>query len=299
MTNDEYIYALLQKHYDEAHCGMVDKAPSLLKRGEASTANYYIFKIDICRSTALLSKKTKGTYHKLAHIFLSTIDKITRDHGADSKQVEYAGDGLTAYFSAVAGAEENVLRAAAFCDKAARDISSLDQTLRSIRFKTKTVIHYAELTLANIGPWGDSRLSAIGYPLHEVSKIEKGIGEGIGRVTIEYAKQLHPKQRLHYLRPVYTESAPITTVMNPQPAASPHSAKSFADFLRMGTQTPPPLSTIMNPQPAALPHSAKALADALRAGSQVSIDSLSQIKPERTLVGYDIKWNKLHGDIFG
>ena len=82
---------ILQKYYDEANKGLNNhKAPSDLKRGEGTEKEYYIFKIDLVGSTLFLGNRFPQTYLKLAHVFLSSIDDITREYGTphcqDKKQ---------------------------------------------------------------------------------------------------------------------------------------------------------------------------------------------------------------------
>ena len=86
-SNLSDIKELLQRHYAEAAEGLVDKPPSQLLRGEGTEKSFYIMKIDLVGSTQLLLGRKKSTYLKLAHTFLSTVDKITQNFGADPDQV--------------------------------------------------------------------------------------------------------------------------------------------------------------------------------------------------------------------
>ena len=170
----ERIEELLYKYYSEADKGYSSfKAPSELGRGEGTEAEYYILKIDLCQSTSFTKQKRPQTYLKLAHTFLSTIDHITRDYGADDKQVEYAGDSVLAYFNTSRVEAFNVLKAAYFCRLATLKMKDLDMSFKKYPFKTRIVLHCGNLILANIGPWGDYKLTAIGVPLHRVGHMEK------------------------------------------------------------------------------------------------------------------------------
>ena len=70
------VMELLQKYYDEAHGGLNnDTSPSQLRCGEGTQADYFILKIDLCKSTAFIQGKRAQTYLKMAHVFLSTVDR--------------------------------------------------------------------------------------------------------------------------------------------------------------------------------------------------------------------------------
>lgn len=202
---------ILQKYYDEANKGLNnDKAPSDLNRGEGTEKEYYIFKIDLVGSTLFLGNKFPQTYLKLAHVFLSSIDEITREYGADASQVEYAGDSVLAYFDVAKVPALNVLLAAYWSREAALKIKTLDASFKRYSCKTKVVLHYGKLIMAKIGPWGDYRFSAIGKELHRVSKLEKRVSGGVGHVTIEFGQRLELKARKKLLTGVY-ESQKIET----------------------------------------------------------------------------------------
>ena len=189
--------ALLNAHYQEASEGLVDKVPSSLARGEGTEKDFYIFKIDLKNSTALMNFRRKGTYLKLTHTFLSTVDRITQDYGADSNQVEYAGDSVLAYFPAKTITAENALSAAFYSAMAVERTASLGGVLGSIPLRFRLVLHFATLVVAKIGPRADSIISAIGQPIHYVAKLEKEIGVGVGRATLQFREQfdLAPEKR--------------------------------------------------------------------------------------------------------
>ena len=221
MTGIDYIYELLKQHYDEASEGLVDKAPSRLSRGEGTEKNFYIMKIDLAGSTGMLLGRKKGTYLKLAHTFLSSIDKITQDFGADPNQTEYAGDSVLAYFPETETTAENVMRAASYSRAAVLGIQRLDTTLNSLQLKCKVVLHFDTLLVSKIGPRANSFTTAIGFPLHVVAKLEKEISADTGWATEKFFQKVI-KENQRYLNPVYKDEACITpqqavnTVLTPQ-----------------------------------------------------------------------------------
>lgn len=220
--------SILQKYYDEANKGLNnDKAPSALNRGEGTEKEYYIFKIDIVGSTLFLGNKFPQTYLKLAHVFLSSIDEITREYGADASQVEYAGDSVLAYFDVTKVPALDVLLAAYWSMEAALKIKTLDDSFKRYSCKTKVVLHYGKLIMAKIGPWGDYRFSAIGKELHRVSKLEKRVSGGVGHVTKEFGQRLELKARRKLLTGVY-ESQKVET----QPAPSLLSQTGLSDTVK-------------------------------------------------------------------
>ena len=162
-------------------------------------ANYYLMKIDIARSTMILNKFPPTVYLQLAHTFLSTVDAITQRYDAESRQVEYAGDSVLAYFPDRSDAAVNVLYCAAACRSAALSISEVIPSLRQFLLVTRVVIHYGQLVIANIGPFGSPRRTVIGLPLHEMAHKEKKIGPGAGYGTIEYVRRLPREVRIRYL----------------------------------------------------------------------------------------------------
>lgn len=254
-----YIQELLNRHYEEAADGLVDKPPSRLSRGEGTEKNFFILKIDLVGSTQLLLKRRKGTYLKLAHTFLSSIDKITQDFGADPHQVEYAGDSVLAYFPESDVAAEDVLKAACYSRAAVSGIHRLDTTLRSLNLKCKVVLHFDTLLVSKIGPRAGSFITAIGYPLHHVTKIEKQISADTGRATEKFFKQIAQENR-QFLAPAYEEKQVPAFVPNTQ---------GLNGLLGM----------------VAASHN-QSLAEILYGGSQ----QVPQYKIEKTLIGYDLRW---------
>ncbi|WP_129125959.1 adenylate/guanylate cyclase domain-containing protein [Geomonas oryzae] len=183
------IETMLQKHLEEAEAYTVaDTAPSALRRGEGTLRDYYIFKIDLCASTHFLARREHSTYLRLVHTYLSTVDQITQQFGAESSQVEYAGDGIIAYFPCDTVDAVDVLRAAYYCRYAAMQMKGRHSNFRGYEFNTKIVLHKAELILAKIGPWGGTRVTAIGRGLHFACKMESCVPAGEGRASLDFGK---------------------------------------------------------------------------------------------------------------
>lgn len=216
-----YIQATLEKHFLETTAsGIVDKSPSRLNRGEGTKKNFYILKIDLVGSTMMLRGRHSATYLKLAHTYLSTVDEIAQQFGADPKQMEYAGDGLLAYFAEDEADSEDVLAAACCMKHTVDSLSSLDATMSSLKPRFRLVLHFAELIVAKIGPRNESVLSAIGYPLHEVSKIEKDVPSGEGRVTAAFFNKMTGGSR-SYMKPATFEATSVPPPPVPAPQPSP------------------------------------------------------------------------------
>lgn len=251
-NNLTYIRELLQRHQVETAEGLVDKPPSQLLRGEGTEKNFYIMKIDLVGSTALLLGRKKSTYLKLAHTFLSTVDKITQDYGADPNQVEYAGDSVLAYFAENKATAEDIITTACYSRAAVQQFKNLEGVLSTLQLKCKVVLHFDTLVVAKIGPRANSILSAIGHPIHRVAKIEKEITADTGRTTEKFFQQVRNENR-KFLCPVYKEiQVPETEPIHP-------AVNSLASSLY------PVQQSILRPQ----------------------------LRVERTLVGYDLRWNML------
>lgn len=213
-----YIQELLHRHFDEAAEGLVDKPPSQLCRGEGTEKRFHIMKIDLVGSTQLLSGRTRSTYLKLAHTFLSTVAKIAHDFGADPNQTEYAGDSVLAYFLEGASTAENVLTAACYARAAVQQIHNMKGVLGTLQLKCKIVLHFDTLIVSKIGPRANSIITAIGHPIHLVAKLEKEISANTGRATSEFFLQLRTENR-KFLKPVYEEKK-VPIIANTNPLAS-------------------------------------------------------------------------------
>jgi len=203
VNNIHELDSLIATHHNEASEGIVDLPPSRLNRGQGTQKQFHILKIDLANSTILLMSRHKATYLKLAHTFLSTVDKITKDYGADSNQTEYAGDSVLAYFPNTVSAE-NVLLAAFFAKVAVERIAKLQTDSALSKLNCRIVIHYASLIIAKIGPRAGSFLNAMGAPIHMVAKLEKEISIGVGRVTVEFYRSIDKANR-KYFTGVYKE----------------------------------------------------------------------------------------------
>lgn len=279
---------IIQKYYDEADGGMVQKAPSTLNRGEGTEKEYFIYKIDLVGSTIFTWSRSHQTYLKMAHTFLSTVDEITRHYGADDKQVEYAGDSVIAYFPKTVGAI-NVLAAAYACRDATLRMKSLDATLRKFPFYTKTMVHFGKLIMAKIGPLGDSMVSAIGPELHKACKMEKNVSAGEGRASKEFMGQLEGRQRI-LLKGNYKE----TQVLK-QPESNPIAGGLFSDAFSQASSprtllgmTPNSLSPLVAQGRVSAINSLSALATPTQKNSPAP-----QFVTERELIDYSIKWDMI------
>lgn len=286
---------IITKYYAEAAEGLLDnKVPSDLKRGEGTEAEYYIFKIDICDSTILFARRSSQTYLKIAHVFLSSIDSITREYGADTKQVEYAGDSVLAYFPSYTGMAMKVLLAAYFSRMAALMMKTLDVTFNKFPFYTKIVLHHSKLILGNIGPWGDKNLTAIGYPIHYVAKLEKVVSPGKGLATKEFAEKLSITEKRHFLIPNYVDKK--VEIQQPEQVGSLEPLT-----LRKALAT----AGMLDPRPAITRNALAAIAgytseEARRAalgslfnptGTITNIEP--QYKIEKELINYSVNWNSI------
>lgn len=286
---------IIAKYYAEAAGGLsTRKVPSELKRGEGTEAEYFIFKIDLCNSTILLYRRPSQTYLKIAHVFLSSIDDITRTYGADTKQVEYAGDSVLSYFPNYNGMAINVLSAAYFSRLAVLKMKTLDSTFNTFSFKTKIVLHHSKLILGKIGPWGDNNLTAIGLPIHHVTKLEKSVQPGDGIATKGFADKLSSMERKHFLIPNYVEKQ--VQIQNPTPsmlgqlttsnamvgglrdyqqAINRNSLLSATGLLTQEKTRISALSGLLNPV-------------------NTRIDLEPQYRIEKELVNYSVNWSNIH-----
>ncbi|OGU22273.1 MAG: hypothetical protein A2580_07555 [Hydrogenophilales bacterium RIFOXYD1_FULL_62_11] len=289
----EQVSTYLGTHYAEAAEGLVDKVPSRLCRGEGTEKSFYILKIDLVRSTQLLYRRRSSTYLKLAHTFLSTVDRIVGDYGADRRQTEYAGDSVLAYFPDSVSALE-VLAASCFCRAAVKRIGKLDQTLASLNIQCKIALHYAPLIVSNIGPRGESVLTAIGHPIHVVAKLEKDVPENAGRTTTAFYGQLE-KQNRKYLSAVYSE-APPAALPRVEPTLLTSGGSLLAGLLnpQPRREAPPTTLGLMN----ALRHPASG---GLRGGLTVLGAAAAGYQPQpqviKPVTGYGINWGFLCLDL--
>ncbi|WP_421955645.1 hypothetical protein [Polaromonas sp.] len=285
---------LLNTHFAEASDALVEKAPSELRRGEGTNKPFFIMKIDLVGSTSLLWGKRQATYLKLAHTFLSTVDRITQDYGADDQQVEYAGDGLFAYFPATSGAAQRVLCAAFYAKSAVDLMANLGGAVGALKPRCRIVIHHDMLTVARIGPRAGSILSAIGMPIHKVAKLEEKIGSGVGRATIEFHSQLQRELR-KYLNPVYAEEQVL--VPPPAPVSFAFEPDAYRNNLaaQLGILNGPTSAASLRDNFFSTPPNS--LAAALGINSSPSPTRQPPPAPvyrtEKKVVGYDLSWGML------
>lgn len=288
------VRGLLRRHFAEvSDGGLVDKAPSKLSRGEGTQKHFFIMKVDLVGSTELLFRRKQSTYLTLAHTFLSTLDKIAQDHGADGAQTEYAGDSVLSYFPDVEGAALNVLCAAAYSRLAVSEIPNLGGVLSTLKLKCKIVLHYAPLVVSKIGPRADSILTAIGHPIHRVAKMEKEVDSGAGRATKEFFEMVpHSGRRyLSEIREQVPEAQPASTFLTSSPAAT------FASILAKPLPpAPSPQQTILGglgglqrvPQ---APIPSDQLIAAIIAGIP------AKLRAEPRILGYSVSWMNLYRDL--
>jgi class 3 adenylate cyclase len=190
------IQLLIHTHLAEATGNVLDCNVSDLKRGESVERDYFIFKIDLARSTAILRGASAGLYARIAHVYLSSIDKITQEWGADRQQTEYHGDSVLAFFPRRKVSADRVLSAAIQAHYAA---NYLRQQLELPYLRPRLLLHSAALVVAKVGPWSESHRVTIGLPIHHVAKKEKEIEGGAIWLSDEFATQLDVKLRSDYL----------------------------------------------------------------------------------------------------
>jgi class 3 adenylate cyclase len=178
---------LIQRHLGEASGTLRDCPVNELNRGESTRRNYFIFKIDLTGSTEVLRSVRPATYARIGHAYLSTVDRITQEYGAEAEQTEYHGDGVLALFPERGNVAAAVLRAAILSHYA---VNKLRREASITGVHPKVLLHFAPLVIAKIGPYSESHRVAIGIPIHLVSKKEKEIGARQIWVSDEFARQM-------------------------------------------------------------------------------------------------------------
>lgn len=298
MSDLDDVRAIVQSHYSEVAQGFVDKTASTLSRGEGIQKRFYIVKIDLAESTAILAGRRPETYLKVAHTFLSSIDRIARQFGADGEQVEYQGDSVIAYFPERIRAEE-VLKAACLMRAAVTELSTLDRTMGSLNLRCKIVIDFALLIVAKIGPRASSVVSAIGHPIHLIAKIEKTIGPDTGRVTPAFRARV---ERRFWMCMPAIRGAAGTAVPATAGTASPtnYSTAFSALIASVGIQPPP-----SRPDTSALVDALMGrptvrssqvdLASVIRNGGLLPTPAMTPPSPPLgEIIGYNIAWVTLY-----
>lgn len=190
--NGNDVDALVQRHLAEASGTLRDCPVNELNRGESTRRNYFIFKIDLVGSTETLRSVRPATYARIAHTYLSTVDRITQQHGAEGAQTEYHGDGVLALFAERGNVGTDVLRAAILSHYA---VNKLRREAGVAGLHPKVLLHFAPLVVAKIGPYNESHRVAIGIPIHYVSRKEKEIGARQIWMSDEFARQLRQPDR--------------------------------------------------------------------------------------------------------
>jgi class 3 adenylate cyclase len=283
---------LVRRHFDEAADGIVDKAPSRLLRGEGTTKEFYILKIDLVGSTMLLKGRHPSTYLKLAHTYLSTVDQIALNFGADPEQMEYAGDSVLAYFDSYTPARD-VMLAALWSRVAVAQLGKMPGPLSALKFRCKIVVDYDRLVMAKIGPRANSVLTAIGFPIHRVAKTEKDIAAGVGRASKAFFSQV-PDGLRKFFSLAYQESASpfASTIFAPSlPPAPPAQPLGLMGGLAALSQKRGLGDTIFAPEPPRM----NALANLLYPPSPPPVPAPPAV--QRTHVGYDFKWPMLFREV--
>jgi class 3 adenylate cyclase len=243
--NAREVEDLVKTHLDEAGGGVIDCQVSELARGESTTRDYFILKIDIVGSTRFLYRARGAPYVRLAHAYLSSVDKITQSYGADPEQTEYHGDSVLAFFPLRGNAAEDVLTASAWSHFAVKRLRELDEDFRALALSARTVLHYGPLNVANIGPYGESHRVAIGIPIHQAASREKSVDGGKIWVSEAFAKELRRDIRAQLLERNYKVEMRQEQILVHPPSSEDTSRNNLlAALLRRQTS---PLGNAFNP----------------------------------------------------
>lgn len=228
-----YIDDLLDRHYGESTGSMRRCTVSELGRGKCTSRPYFIFKIDLVNSTVFLKNQKPATYARIAHAYLSTIDSITQQFGAEPEQTEYQGDGVLALFPERGNTAIDVLSAAVHAHYAVNQLRHVS----GVNLHPKIVLHYADLTVAKIGPWSETHRVAIGLPIHTVAKREDSIKPGTIWVSEALAAKFELAFRKRFLSPQYvaTTTNEKVLVADPPPLPNVPLNNLFSGFGIVGT----------------------------------------------------------------
>ena len=194
MTGDD-INDLLNRYWSETTGLMRDCSVSELVRGECTSRPYFILKIDLIGSTRLLAGQRPATYARIAHSYLSAIDSITQQFGAEPEQTEYHGDSVLALFPERGNSAVEVLTAAIQAHYAVHQL----RHMAGIPLRPKVLLHFAPLTVAKVGPWSETHRVAIGLPIHLVAKHEKDITSAVVWLSDAIAAKLGSQIRWQFL----------------------------------------------------------------------------------------------------
>jgi class 3 adenylate cyclase len=207
---------LLNRHFGESTGSMRRCSVSELGRGECTSRPYFIFKIDLVNSTLFLKNQKPASYARIAHAYLSTIDAITQEFGAEPEQTEYQGDGVLALFPERGNTAIEVVSAAIQAHYAVNKLRHVS----GVNLYPKIVLHHADLTVANIGPWSETHRVAIGLPIHAVAKREESIKPGTIWLSESLAAKFSREFRSRLLSRIFVESTTIERVLVPAPPRS-------------------------------------------------------------------------------
>jgi len=228
--NANQIDKLIETHLDEARGGILTCSVSELARGQCTSRNYFLFKIDLAASTLVLRNTKPAQYARIAHAYLSTIDAITQQFGAESQQTEYQGDSVLAFFPERGNAADEVVSAAVQAHYA---VNRLRHRV-GVQLQPRLLLHFAALTVAKIGPWSESHRVAIGMPIHHVAKKEDEVGAGSIWLSDTFAAQCVRELRNQFLQPSYVERTVTERVLATVPPAM--SALTLGDLFAGGKQ---------------------------------------------------------------
>lgn len=203
---------LIEVHLHEASGGLKRCRVSELSRGQCTSRPYFIFKIDLAASTVVLRNTKPAEYARIAHAYLSTVDAITQQFGAEPEQTDYQGDSVLAFFPERGNSVEAVVTAAVVAHYA---VGKLRQRV-SVPLHPRLLLHFAPLTVAKIGPWSESHRVAIGLPIHYVAKKENDVRPGAIWLSNSCGTQCASQFRMQFLQTAYVERI----VMEKQPVAA-------------------------------------------------------------------------------
>lgn len=226
--NASEINDLIEIHLNEARGGLLRCSVSELARGQCTSRNYFIFKIDLAASTQVLRNTKPAQYARIAHAYLSTVDAITQQFGAEPEQTEYQGDSVLALFPERGNAAAEVISAAVQAHYA---VNMLRQKV-GIQLRPRVLLHFAALAVAKIGPWSESHRVAIGIPIHHVAKKEHEVRAGTIWLSRAFANLCSLELRNQFLQPAYVERTSTERVVAAPSSAAP--APKLGDLFASG-----------------------------------------------------------------
>jgi class 3 adenylate cyclase len=242
------IDSLLARHIGETSGTLRNCSVSELVRGECTSRPYFIFKIDLVNSTALLRNYKPAVYAQIAHAYLSTVDAITQQFGAEPEQTEYHGDSVLALFPERGNNAVEVISAAVQAHYAVNKL----RKLVGVALCPKVLLHFAPLTVAKVGPWNETHRVAIGLPIHIVAKREKELATGRIWLSDQLATKLSQRVQQQFLERSYL------SVTEPEQVPLPANEWTVGLLSSLGAVASPPregvaLSSLLAPGPASSP----------------------------------------------